>query len=65
MSALLSSFDEVITPVFLTLSYALLKKGIVLEYFCNFTSCTGELGLAPEGLDGFSRVIVSFESEGV
>lgn len=33
MSVLLSPFDEAITPVFLTVNYALLKKSVVLEYF--------------------------------
>lgn len=56
VSALLSSLGEVITPVLLTLSYVLLKPSIVRGALCNFTE---ELGLAPEALAGFSRVIVS------
>lgn len=30
---------------------------------CDFTRCAGQPGLAPEGLDGFIPVIVSWERE--
>lgn len=32
---------------------------------CDFARCAGEPGLAPEGLDGFIPVIVSWESQGI
>lgn len=58
ISSLLSSCDEVITPVFVTLSYVLLKKKRCAGVLCHITSWTGGVGLAPEGLDGFRRVTV-------
>lgn len=64
VSALLGSLSEVISPVLLTLGSALLKPSFVRGALGNFT---GELGLAPEALAGFSRVTVScvIESEGI
>lgn len=32
---------------------------------CDLPRCSGEPGLAPEGLDGFIPIIVSVESEGI